>query len=140
MAAKRQHGAGAADQARCAGELDWIVMKALEKDRTRRYETANGLARDVERYLHTSRSRPARPAPATGCGSSCAGTGWAPLDGGGRSGSAGGGGGGQHLAGGPGDAGPRGTPRRSASSCRTTCWGRRTWRTSPARARAAIRM
>jgi WD40 repeat protein/serine/threonine protein kinase len=34
------------------GELDWIVMKALEKDRHRRYETANGLARDVERYLH----------------------------------------------------------------------------------------
>jgi serine/threonine protein kinase/tetratricopeptide (TPR) repeat protein len=33
------------------GELDWIVMKALEKDRTRRYETANGLARDLERYL-----------------------------------------------------------------------------------------
>ncbi len=34
-----------------SGELDWIVMKALEKDRTRRYETANSLARDVERYL-----------------------------------------------------------------------------------------
>jgi serine/threonine protein kinase len=34
------------------GELDWIVMRCLEKDRTRRYETANGLARDVERYLH----------------------------------------------------------------------------------------
>src|SRR5262249_51609454 len=33
------------------GELDWIVMKSLEKDRTRRYETASGLARDVERYL-----------------------------------------------------------------------------------------
>jgi tetratricopeptide (TPR) repeat protein/serine/threonine protein kinase len=33
------------------GELDWIVMKALEKDRTRRYETANGLGRDLERYL-----------------------------------------------------------------------------------------
>jgi serine/threonine protein kinase/tetratricopeptide (TPR) repeat protein len=33
------------------GELDWIVMKAIEKDRTRRYETANGLARDIERYL-----------------------------------------------------------------------------------------
>jgi eukaryotic-like serine/threonine-protein kinase len=33
------------------GELDWIVMKALEKDRNRRYETANGFARDVERYL-----------------------------------------------------------------------------------------
>jgi hypothetical protein len=34
------------------GDLDWIVMKALEKDRTRRYETANGLAMDVERYLN----------------------------------------------------------------------------------------
>jgi serine/threonine protein kinase/tetratricopeptide (TPR) repeat protein len=33
------------------GELDWIVMKCLEKDRSRRYETANGLARDLERYL-----------------------------------------------------------------------------------------
>jgi serine/threonine protein kinase len=33
------------------GDLDWIVMKCLEKDRTRRYETANGLARDLERYL-----------------------------------------------------------------------------------------
>src|SRR5262249_11707720 len=33
------------------GELDWIVMRCLEKDRTRRYETANGLAWDVQRYL-----------------------------------------------------------------------------------------
>src|SRR5687768_16635277 len=33
------------------GELDWIVMKALEKDRERRYETANGFALDVQRYL-----------------------------------------------------------------------------------------
>jgi hypothetical protein len=33
------------------GELDWIVMKALEKDRARRYETANGFAADVQRYL-----------------------------------------------------------------------------------------
>ena len=33
------------------GELDWVVMKALEKDRTRRYETANALARDLQRYL-----------------------------------------------------------------------------------------
>ena len=33
------------------GELDWIVMKALEKDRNRRYETANGLAADLQRYL-----------------------------------------------------------------------------------------
>ena len=34
------------------GDLDWIVMKALEKDRTRRYETAIGLARDIERHLN----------------------------------------------------------------------------------------
>src|SRR5947209_1101652 len=34
------------------GELDWIVMKTLEKDRSRRYETAGAVAADVERYLH----------------------------------------------------------------------------------------
>lgn len=34
------------------GDLDWIVMKALEKDRARRYETANGLAFDVQRHLN----------------------------------------------------------------------------------------
>ena len=33
------------------GDLDWIVIRALEKDRARRYETANGLAMDVQRYL-----------------------------------------------------------------------------------------
>jgi non-specific serine/threonine protein kinase/serine/threonine-protein kinase len=33
------------------GDLDWITMKALEKDRDRRYETANGLAADVRRHL-----------------------------------------------------------------------------------------
>jgi serine/threonine protein kinase/Flp pilus assembly protein TadD len=33
------------------GDLDWIAMKALEKDRSRRYESASGLARDVQRYL-----------------------------------------------------------------------------------------
>jgi tetratricopeptide (TPR) repeat protein len=33
------------------GDLDWIVMKCLEKDRARRYETANGLAMDVQRHL-----------------------------------------------------------------------------------------
>lgn len=32
-------------------ELDWIVMRCLEKDRTRRYETVSGLAKDIERYL-----------------------------------------------------------------------------------------
>jgi serine/threonine protein kinase len=34
------------------GELDWIVMKALEKERNRRYETASAFAADVQRYLH----------------------------------------------------------------------------------------
>jgi hypothetical protein len=34
------------------GDLDWIVMKALEKDRARRYETANGLATDIQRHLN----------------------------------------------------------------------------------------
>jgi WD40 repeat protein/serine/threonine protein kinase len=34
------------------GDLDWIVMKALEKDRARRYETANGLAADIKRHLN----------------------------------------------------------------------------------------
>ncbi len=37
--------------ARVKGDLDWIVMKCLEKDRTRRYETANGLAADLKRFL-----------------------------------------------------------------------------------------
>ncbi|MFC1766708.1 tetratricopeptide repeat protein, partial [Planctomycetota bacterium] len=34
------------------GDLDWIVMKSLEKDRTRRYETASTLALDIQRHLH----------------------------------------------------------------------------------------
>ena len=42
------------------GDLDWIVMKSLEKDRTRRYETANGLAADIQRYL-TNEPIEARP-------------------------------------------------------------------------------
>ncbi len=33
------------------GEIDWVLLKALEKDRARRYETANGFARDIQRYL-----------------------------------------------------------------------------------------
>ena len=35
------------------GDLDWIVMKALEKDRNRRYDTANGLALDIHRYIES---------------------------------------------------------------------------------------
>jgi serine/threonine protein kinase len=42
------------------GDLDWIVLRALEKDRTRRYDTALGLAQDVERYL---RSEPVEASP-----------------------------------------------------------------------------
>lgn len=34
-----------------SGDLDWIILKAMEKDRTRRYETANGLAMDIQRHL-----------------------------------------------------------------------------------------
>jgi serine/threonine protein kinase/tetratricopeptide (TPR) repeat protein len=42
------------------GELDWIIMKCLEKDRDRRYATANDLARDIERYL---RDEPVEASP-----------------------------------------------------------------------------
>jgi tetratricopeptide (TPR) repeat protein len=42
------------------GELDWIVMRCLEKDRTRRYESPGGLAADIERYLH---DEPVRACP-----------------------------------------------------------------------------
>jgi serine/threonine protein kinase/WD40 repeat protein len=42
------------------GELDWIVMKALEKDRNRRYETAAALGADVQHYLH---DEPVRACP-----------------------------------------------------------------------------
>ncbi|MCW5551341.1 MAG: tetratricopeptide repeat protein [Verrucomicrobiae bacterium] len=42
------------------GELDWIVMKCLEKERDRRYESAGALARDLERYL---RDQPVRAGP-----------------------------------------------------------------------------
>jgi non-specific serine/threonine protein kinase/serine/threonine-protein kinase len=42
------------------GELDWVVMKCLEKQRDRRYETASGLARDIQRYL-TDEPVEARP-------------------------------------------------------------------------------
>jgi WD40 repeat protein/serine/threonine protein kinase len=46
------------------GDLDWIVMKALEKDRTRRYETANGFAEDIRRYLSNEPVTAAAPSAA----------------------------------------------------------------------------
>jgi non-specific serine/threonine protein kinase/serine/threonine-protein kinase len=39
-------------KAELRGDLDWIVMKAMDKDRTRRYETVNGLALDIRRHLN----------------------------------------------------------------------------------------
>lgn len=50
ISAKRKTDPGRLS-AEVRGELDWIVMKCLEKDRTRRYDTANGLARDIQHYL-----------------------------------------------------------------------------------------
>ena len=46
------------------GDLDWIVMRCLEKDRRRRYETANELAADLQRHLHNEpvAARPPNPA------------------------------------------------------------------------------
>src|SRR5450432_116183 len=46
------------------GDLDWIVMKALEKDRTRRYETANGFAADIQRHLNNEPVEAAAPSAA----------------------------------------------------------------------------
>ena len=71
IAANREHRAGAAAKRALQGDLDWVVMKALEKDRTRRYETANGFAGRHPavpgRRAGGGRARRAGP---TGCGSS----------------------------------------------------------------------
>jgi serine/threonine protein kinase/WD40 repeat protein len=45
------------------GDLDWIVMKALEKDRARRYETATSLAQDIQRHLRAEPVSAAAPSP-----------------------------------------------------------------------------
>jgi WD40 repeat protein len=49
--AQRQQAEPAKLTSLLRGDLDWIVLKALEKDRARRYATANGLAQDIRRYL-----------------------------------------------------------------------------------------
>ena len=46
------------------GDLDWIVMKCLDKDRNRRYETANGLAKDIQRHLNDEPIDARRPTAA----------------------------------------------------------------------------
>ncbi len=51
QAARQRRAEPAKLSAMIRGDLDWIVMKALEKDRSRRYETANGLAADIQRHL-----------------------------------------------------------------------------------------
>ena len=45
------------------GELDWIVLKALEKDRIRRYDTASAFVRDIERYLKNEPVEACPPSP-----------------------------------------------------------------------------
>ena len=60
MLAKRRDTGPAQLSSLLSGDLDWIVMKALEKDRTRRYETANGLGADILRHLA---SEPVQAAP-----------------------------------------------------------------------------
>ncbi|MFC1766442.1 hypothetical protein ACFL6U_30730, partial [Planctomycetota bacterium] len=50
--AKQRHSTPDLLRKTVRGDLDWIVMKSLEKDRTRRYETADALALDVQRHLH----------------------------------------------------------------------------------------
>ncbi len=52
-----------ADFAAVHGDLDWIVMKAMEKDRRRRYETAAGLASDVRHYLNQEPIEARPPSP-----------------------------------------------------------------------------
>ena len=51
IARNRRTDAGSLHK-KLAGDLDWITVKAMEKDRNRRYETANGLAMDIRRYLN----------------------------------------------------------------------------------------
>ncbi len=52
ITALRRHAEPPNLQSLLRGDLDWIVMKALEKERARRFETANGLAMDIQRHLH----------------------------------------------------------------------------------------
>ena len=53
------------------GDLDWIVMKALEKDRTRRYDTANGLAIDIRRHLNDEPVSACHQVRSIGCPRPC---------------------------------------------------------------------
>ncbi len=59
--ARHRHIEPAALSRLVRGDLDWIVMRCLEKDRTRRYETANGLASDIKRFLNDESVTAAAP-------------------------------------------------------------------------------
>src|SRR5258708_15415722 len=61
IAAKNRSTERLALQRQIKGDLDWIVMKALEKDRTHRYDTPNNLAADIERHLGDEPVLAARP-------------------------------------------------------------------------------
>jgi non-specific serine/threonine protein kinase/serine/threonine-protein kinase len=61
--AARRHSEPARLPKLVRGELDSVVMKCLDKDRNRRYETAGGLARDIERYLHNEPVQACPPSP-----------------------------------------------------------------------------
>jgi WD40 repeat protein len=62
--AASRHSAPARLNQLVQGELDWIVMKALEKSRARRYETANGFAADIQRHLNDEPVMAAAPSAA----------------------------------------------------------------------------
>ena len=53
------------------GELDWVRDEGAGEGPRRRYDTANGLARDIQRYLADEVVEARPPTPGTGCGSSC---------------------------------------------------------------------
>ena len=61
IVAKNRSGEWAHLTRQLRGDLDWIVLKTLEKDRTRRYETANGLAEDIRRHLSDEPVLAAKP-------------------------------------------------------------------------------
>ena len=85
------------------GDLDWIVMKCLEKDRTRRYETANGLAADLKRHLNNEPVVARPPSAAYRLQKACGGTSSPSRQAVARRGGAGRWHWHQHLAGGGGD-------------------------------------
>ena len=90
------------------GDLDWIVMKALEKDRTRRYESASGFARDIARHLEGDPVEAGPPGAVVSAAEAGAQASDGPDHGGFLRDAAGRRGGGEHRPGDPGAAGEAG--------------------------------